>query len=217
MQDLTRDRELGRQRDLGFTTLDRKDRAVALLDNRHLHQEPFPASPSPSIQGQEGKADQPDVKHQVRPQRQASGGTTQRFTVRCCRIWFYGSRAACGGARTPRQRGRRRGVRPEPRHCARPWRGRARSRPGRTPCVPGRRTTATEVINKLNHAHQYRLSRDSLDSGHCHGAAAQSRHLLHPFPEKLLFGTALTSRRLGWYYFGSRSRSRLPSSSVISE
>ena len=100
MQDLTRDRELGRQRDLGFTTLDRKDRAVALLDNRHLHQEPFPASPSPSIQGQEGKADQPDVKHQVRPQRQASGGTTQRFTVRCCRIWLYGIKAPPAATRT---------------------------------------------------------------------------------------------------------------------
>ena len=85
------------------------------------------------------------------------------------------------------------------------------------PVSPAGAPPATEVINKLNHAHQYRLSRDSLDSGHCHGAAAQSRHLLHPFPEKLLFGTALTSRRLGWYYFGSRSRSRLPSSSVISE
>ena len=89
VQGLARDPELGRHHDLGFTTPDRKDGAIALLDNRHLHQSHSRSPHRPHRTARE-KPIRPDVKHQVRPQRQASGGTTHADSALCCRIVLYG-------------------------------------------------------------------------------------------------------------------------------
>ena len=77
------------------------------------------------------KPSRPDVKHQVRPQRQASAGTGQCVTLRCCRIWLYGIKAPPAAARTWLSwYSSRVPARADPACCARPG-GRARAgRPG---------------------------------------------------------------------------------------
>ncbi len=89
VQGLARHPELSRHHDLGFTALDCKDRTVALLDNRHLHQSHSRPPPPPSIQDSERKADQARC--------QASGETATSSIRRdntalhrvCCRIALY--------------------------------------------------------------------------------------------------------------------------------
>ena len=76
VQGLARDPELGGHLLLRFTAFDGQHGAVALLDNGQLDQGQSrpPATPSNQDGEQENRSG-PSVKHQVRPERQASAGT----------------------------------------------------------------------------------------------------------------------------------------------